>query len=301
MTARGVGELIAGVATAHAAAADGRPAVLTGLVGRGIGLSRSPAMHQREGARLGLRCTYGLLDLDLTDLADDALGEVLRQASEAGFAGLNVTHPFKQRVLSHLTSMSPEAAAIGAVNTVVFSGSERIGHNTDCWGFSESFRRDMVGADLSNVVLLGAGGGGAAVAHALLQLGVERLAIHDADPLRAASLVASLDGRFPAAVCAAGDVAEALADASGVVNATPVGMHKYPGLPIPPGILASRHWVADIVYFPAETELLRAARARGCRVLAGTGMAVHQAVRAFELFTGVAPDREHMARHFEAA
>jgi shikimate dehydrogenase len=94
------------------------------------------------------------------------------------------------------------------------------------------------------------------------------------------------------------DIAAAFAQASGVVNATPVGMAKYPGLPFAPALLSSRHWVAEIIYFPAETALLRLARELGCRTLSGLGMAVNQAVRAFALFTGIAPDPASMTRYF---
>ncbi len=285
----------------HRTAVAEAHAVLIGLVGRGIASSRSPAMHQREAERLGMRCTYALVDFDRSELDDTALGHVMVAAEANGFAGVNVTHPFKQAVIPYLTDLAPEAAAIGAVNTVVFDAGRRIGHNTDCWGFAESFRRDMAGCSLRQVLQFGAGGGGAAVAHGLLEMGAESLDIHDADRRRAAQLAHALSERFGRAVVAASDLASALNRATGVVNATPVGMHKYPGVPFDTGLLRPGQWVADIVYFPPATELLNRARSLGCRTLAGTGMAVFQAVKAFELFTGVAPDREAMIRHFEAA
>lgn len=276
-------------------------AVLIGLVGRGIASSRSPVMHQREGERLGMRTTYALIDFDAAQLLDNTLGDVLAAAEAAGFAGVNVTHPFKQAVVRHLSDLAPEAAAIGAVNTVVFENGRRTGHNTDSWGFAESFRREMDGCSLKDVLLFGAGGGGAAVGHALLELGTETLDIHDADDARAVRLAEALSERFGRAVVAVQDANSAIGRATGVVNATPVGMAKYPGTPFDAVQLRPAHWVADIVYFPAATELLGRARALGCRTLAGTGMAVFQAVKAFELFTGVAPDRDAMIRHFEAA
>jgi shikimate dehydrogenase len=270
-------------------------AVSVGLVGRGIGASRSPAMHQREGARLGMRYAYTLIDLDRLGLEDSALAEVVAAAEELGFAGLNVTHPFKQSVIPFLTDLSPEASAIGAVNTVVFKDGRRTGHNTDSWGFAESFREGMSGCSLANVLQFGAGGAGAAVAHALLDLGVERLAVHDTAPARAALLAETLGPR----VTALSDAGSSFGRATGIVNTTPVGMAKYPGVPFAPGLLSARHWVAEIIYFPVETELLGLARQSGCRTLSGIGMAVYQAVRAFELFTGAKPDRSAMRRYFE--
>jgi shikimate dehydrogenase len=279
--------------------ADG--ATLAGLIGRGIRESRTPGMHEAEGARLGLRYRYRLLDFDQLHLDDGALGELVRAAPEAGFAGLNVTHPFKEHVLASLDTLSPEADAIGAVNTVVLRGGRRVGHNTDSFGFSESFRRSMSGASLDDVVLVGAGGAGMAVAHALLRLGARHLTIVDIVPAKAAALCSKLAPTFGAErLHIAREVDAAIRETSGVVNASPMGMAKYPGLPIPVASLRPDLWIADIVYFPAETPLLRAAREAGCRTLAGTGMAIFQAVKAFELITAVAPDADEMARHFDS-
>jgi shikimate dehydrogenase len=293
--------LVDNIAKRHAAPLPGTKSVLVGLVGRGIELSRSPRMHQREGERLGLLYTYALLDFDVHGLHDSALAEVVTTAEAAGFSGLNITHPFKQRIVEILGDLSPEAASIGAVNSVVFSGGRRTGHNTDCWGFVQSFRRQMAGCPLDVAILLGAGGGGAAVAHALLELGVQQLQIFDPDHGRAARLVLRISQRFRNAVVPLTGLGDAMKRASGVVNATPLGMRKHPGTPIDPRLLTPRHWVADIVYFPAETQLLRSARQIGCRTLTGAGMAVYQAVKAFELFTGIAADPDAMTRHFEAA
>jgi len=282
-------------------AASASVGVVAGLLGRGIQSSRTPAMHEREGARLGLRYSYVLVDFDRLGLPDAALGQVVEAAGRLGFAGLNVTHPFKQSVLSHLDRLDAETEIIGAVNTVVLGDGAPVGHNTDCRGFVDSFGESMSGSALERVVQFGAGGAGAAVGYALMVLGVADLAIVDAEPSRAERLAARLAACFEGRVRAVDPSAAALGAADGIVNTTPVGMLKYPGTPLPPGLLSPGQWVADIIYFPAETELLRAARARGCRTLSGAGMAVHQAVRAFELFTGMPADAGAMAAHFEAA
>ena len=281
----------------------GRPkggAIVVGLLGRGIGASRSPIMHEREGARLGLNYAYRLIDFDWLRLEDSALGDVIAAAEELGFAGLNVTHPFKQSVIPFLQELSPEAEAIGAVNTVVIKDGRRTGHNTDSWGFAESFRREMPDCALTDVLQFGAGGAGAAVAYALLEMGAARVNIFDKAAPRAAELAARLEARFGPRVQATTDPKNALRCARGVVNATPVGMEKYPGLPFDGTLLSPDQWVAEIIYFPAETSLLRLARARGCRTLPGLGMAIYQALRAFALFTGLQPDRAAMAAHFAA-
>lgn len=277
-----------------------RPDAITiGLVGRGIGASLSPLMHEREGARQGLDYRYHLIDFDILGLEDAQLHAVLAEARTLGFSGLNVTYPFKQAVLPLLDGLAPDAAAIGAVNTVVL-GERIIGHNTDCWGFAESFRQGLPGVARGTVLQLGSGGAGAAVAQALLQCGVDRLSIYDTEPGRAPALASRLRSQLGANVEAVDDPAIAR-EADGIVNATPVGMTKLPGLPIAADLVEARHWVADVVYFPLDTGLVRLARERGCRVLPGGGMAVFQAVRAFELFAGIKPDADAMAAVFRAA
>jgi shikimate dehydrogenase len=152
---------------------------------------------------------------------------------------------------------------------------------------------------LHRVLQLGAGGAGSAVAHAALTIGVERLAIFDTDSDRARGLVSRLDARFGGGrAIAATDVKAGLVDADGLIHATPMGMAKHPGLSFPAKLLRPELWVAEIVYFPLETELLRKAKALGCRCLDGGGMAVFQAAGAFRLFTGISPDVNRMQQNF---
>ncbi len=274
---------------------------LIGLIGQGIGGSLSPVMHEQEGRLQGFNYVYRRLDLDVLGMSVDALPQLLEMAERMGYDGLNITHPCKQRVIEHLDSLSDDARALGAVNTVRFAHGKRSGHNTDWSGFAKSFRRGLAGVSLARVVQLGAGGAGAAVAHAALMLGADALTVFDVEPARAAALAADLQARFPkAAVAAGGSLEDAMAAATGLIHATPTGMAKHPGLPLPAALLASRPWVADIVYFPLETELIRVAREMGCQTLPGGGMAVYQAVDAFEIFTGREPDAERMFSHFES-
>ena len=275
--------------------------VLTGLIGRGIGQSRSPAMHEAEGAANGLRYTYRLFDMDQPDMAGLSLADVLNRAEADGFAGLNITFPFKIDVIDHLHFLSDNARKVGAVNTVVFRDGKRYGHNTDLWGYAQGFRTGMTDVALDRVLLLGAGGAGVAVANALFDLGVKSLWIHDTNDARRDALVVALADLYGADRVSGTDSASlASLTVNGVVNATPVGMAKLPGSPFPKDLLRPDMWVSDIVYFPLETQLLADARAAGCRVLPGSGMAVYQAVRAFELFTGIAPDAARMKRVFES-
>lgn len=273
--------------------------LICGLIGFGIQGSLTPAMHEREGAEQGMRYVYKRIDLDKLGLGVEALPELLTAAERMGFAGLNITYPCKQAIIPLLTELSDDARALGAVNTVVLRDGKRIGHNTDCSGYAEGFRRGLPGAKLDRAVQLGAGGAGAAVAHAVLSLGVQQLTLFDVDQNRAAELAASLSERFGAGRAVAGtDLPAAMAAADGLVHCTPTGMAKLPGLPLPAELLHPALWVSEIVYFPLETELLRVAKAKGCRVLNGGGMAVFQAVDAFRLFTGAEPNAERMLAHF---
>ena len=282
------------------AAATSGPTVLVGLLGKGIQLSRTPAMHEAEGRALGIPYVYRLLDTDRMRPPLSEVPDILRLAEDLGFSGLNVTFPYKQVVLPLLDELSPAARSIGSVNTVVFRDGRRFGHNTDMWGFAESFRRGLPGVARGHVLLLGAGGAGAAVAHALLESGVERLSIADTQAERAQALAARLSGFFGDGRCDASEAAAVAPSVDGIVNATPVGMAKLPGTPVDPALIGAGTWVADIIYFPLETELLRLARLKGCRTLPGDGMALFQAVRAFELFSGARPDTDRMRAAFVA-
>ncbi len=278
-----------------------RQRILLGLIGAGIGRSLTPAMHEQEGDASGLRCLYQIIDLDALGKTADDVPALLDAAEAMGFSGLNITYPAKQKIIPLLDDVSDEARAIDAVNTVVLRDGKRIGHNTDWSGFAEAFRRSLPGVALGRVVQLGAGGAGAATAHAALEMGVEELTVFDVDPARAADLAAALCARFgPGRASAGADLAAAMARADGLIHATPTGMAKHPGLPLPAELLRPAMWVSEIVYFPLQTALLKAADAIGCRTMNGGGMAVFQAVHAFELFTGVAPDSARMLAHFAA-
>ena len=278
-----------------------QPTLLLGLIGADIQASRTPAMHEGEAEAHGVRCVYQLIDLEQLGLGQDALPDLVMAAERMGFSGLNVTHPCKQTVIPLLTELSDDARALGAVNTVVLGQGKRVGHNTDWWAFRQSFRSAFPDVPIGRVVQLGAGGAGAATAYATLEMGGGELTIVDVAPGRARILAARLAGLFPGRVHAGEDLVSALATADGLIHATPTGMAGHPGLPLPAELLRPELWVAEIVYFPLETELLHAARRLGCRTSDGSGMAVYQAAEAFRLFTGLQPDVSRMRGYFAAA
>lgn len=271
-----------------------------GLVGEGISASLTPAMQEREGRESGLQVSYRIIDAGRLGLGADDLPALLDWAERLGFDGLNVTHPFKQAVLPLLDDLSDDAADLGAVNTVVLQDGRRLGRNTDWSGYGAAFRAALPDAVHDRAVVVGAGGAGVAVGYGLLEQGAEHVAVLDSDPERAEACAIRLAKRYgDDRVTPVTDLARALEGAQGVVNATPVGMHGHPGSSVPESLLRPDLWVSDVVYFPLDTELVRTARARGCRVVPGGGMAVHQAVGAFEYFTGRRADADRMSRHFE--
>lgn len=255
-----------------------------------------------EGRAHGLQYVYRPIDLTALELDLEDLRLVLNWAEMLGFDALNITHPCKREVIQFLDDVDPVAKALGAVNTVLFTAEGRIGYNTDTTGFERAFQIGLPGVATDRVVLLGAGGAGAAVGDALLRTGVANLTIIDLDRERAEEVATDLAARHAASVRARGfeDLATILDDSSGIVQCTPIGMHHHPGTPFDVELLRPDHWVADIVYRPLETELLRAARARGCRTMDGGLMAVSQAADAFQLVTGRDPDLDRMQAHFQS-
>jgi shikimate dehydrogenase len=270
--------------------------VLLGLIGAPIKHSASPAMHEAAAASLGWRCTYHLVEIAGADTA--RLRAMLEGVRTLGFAGVNVTYPYKEIVPKLLDRLSPGAARIGAVNTVVVEGDELVGHNTDATGFARACQ-EMIG-DLAGqtVALIGAGGVGRASAIALADLGVAALRLVDRDIAKAEALAASLTPHLTIEVSAS--IADALDGADGLVNGTPVGMLPNRDTPVPAEILHPDLWVADAVYTPLWTPLLLAARARGCRVMTGREFNIFQAMDAFRLFTGAEPSRDAMSAAFDA-
>src|SRR5688572_4678261 len=242
---------------------------LVGLIGANIQKSLSPVLHEDAFAAAGIRGHYHLMDLD--QLPGRKLADLLGAARAAGFAGVNVTFPCKEAVVPLLDEVSAEAREIGSVNTVTIDASGRTtGHNTDRIGFRRGLEEGIGGAAVAgkSVVLVGAGGAGRAVAFGLFDLGAGRRKIYDRDRRGGAALAAHLIMRYGRGRYEPLDTfPPALHDAAGIVNATPVGMLGFPGMPVPADAIQPAQWVADIVYTPLETALVKAARASGARTV----------------------------------
>jgi quinate/shikimate dehydrogenase (NAD+) len=269
--------------------------VLTGLLGAPIAQSASPAMHERAAEALGLRCHYQLIEV--AGAGRDELKLLLEGVRRLGFAGINVTYPYKEAVVDLLDELSPGAAKISAVNAVVVRDGRLIGHNTDTSGFARAVAQLVTSSSQGAVAVIGAGGVGKAIAFALADLGVAELRLFDTAPAKAAQLAAQLEGHARTHV--AGSVEDALRGVVGVVNGSPVGMRPNLGTPVPDGLLHGGLWVADAVYSPLWTPLLLAAKAKGATVMTGRELAIYQAADAFELFTGQVPSTAEMGTAFD--
>jgi shikimate dehydrogenase len=268
---------------------------LTGLIGAPIAHSAAPAMHEQAAHDLGVRCHYQLIEVAGADR--DKLRALLDGVRHLGFAGVNVTYPYKEAVVGLLDDLSPDAAAMGAVNTVVVRDNRLIGYNTDSSGFARAAAGLVAASPRGSVALIGAGGVGKAIAFALATLGVAELRIFDTDRARAENLAGLLPARGRTVV--ADSVQEAAKGAVGLVNATPVGMPPSRESPVPETLVHGGLWVADAVYYPLWTPLLIAARAAGARVMTGRELAIHQAADAFELFTSLKPSADVMGQAFD--
>ena len=276
--------------------------MLVGLLGANIQGSMSPSLFADAFAAAGIDGYYHLLD---ADRLPGRLPQLYEAIKTAGFIGANVTFPFKQEIIALLDAVDPSAAQVGAVNTVVFAPDGRsTGYNFDRAGWRNSFVESIgsAGAKDATVVQIGAGGAGRAVAFALMDLGVADLVLHDLDTARANALKADLSQHYGPSRCRlAQDLERDIVAATGVVNATQVGMRGFPGNPVPVAALKAAHWAADVIYTPLQTEFLKAAAAKGARTLNGSGMCVHQAVEVFRQLTGVTPDPVRLHRTFATA
>ena len=262
------------------------PAILLGLIGDNIGRSRSPLLHRLAGRLCGLDVVYKpLIPADMR-LDFDAVFEGCRAG---GYRGINITYPYKEKVVAKLRVDDPRVAAIGACNTVLFGEGKPLGFNTDYSGFIAAYRGAFPGSAPGIVAMAGAGGVGRAIGFALGELGADVLKLFDRDRAKAEALAEALGCAVPnMRVVIAKSVDEAASGTDGLINCTPLGMAGYPGTAIPKSVMRGRRWAFDAVYTPVETEFLHDARASGLETLSGYELFFHQGVDAFRLFTGCA-------------
>lgn len=262
--------------------------VCIGLIGQALQTSRLSLAHASEGRALGLDLHVDSIDPMEMKRARPGLREMLDTIELAGFAGALVSAPYNREAVGEVDDLSETARSIGAVTTIAFRNGVRLGHNSISWALAETLRRGLALNRLNRVLIVGAGATGAAVAHALGQLDVGEIMIHDADPIQAELLASRCNG------VVAFDIASALAQCDGVVNATQIGRADLTGLSLPVDLLHDGHWVADLIDNPFDTPLVRAARELGCTVIDGVSTATYKTIHDFHLLTGRAPNVSRM-------
>ena len=258
---------------------------LAGVIGSPVGHSRSPILHGTWLKQYRLPGHYVPLHVEADDLE-----RVLRAMPAMGFVGANVTIPHKEAALALADEVSDTARQIGASNTLSFREGRIYADNTDAYGFIQNLRdgAPVWRPEQSRALVIGAGGAARAVLIALIQAGVPEILLTNRTLSRAESLARALTG--PIRVVDWESFAQVLPQAGLVVNTTSLGMDGQPPMGFPAEALHPESVVTDIVYTPLETQLLRDAKARGCHVVDGLGMLLHQAVPGFERWFGHRPE-----------
>lgn len=262
-----------------------------GLIGKGISRSQSARLHVLLGRMCGMDVTYEYLDSDMIKNFD--LIKQLTTCAETGYAGVNVTHPYKTSARKLITPRKRLPEALGSVNTVVFREDGWCGDNTDFVGFMRGYRGQFGDARPGTVLQMGAGGVGLATAFGLRGLGANKILIHDKDTSRGEELVATLvAANANAAFVGEDDLSDAVRASDGLINCTPVGMNQYPGCPFDADLFGGQKWAFDAVYTPVQTAFLRAAAKSGIDVMTGFELFFFQGIEAFEVFSGVEIDAD---------
>jgi shikimate dehydrogenase len=260
------------------------PTIRLGLIGDNIVASRSPALHRLAGRLCGLDVRYDLLVPRELKLDFDAVFDLARSE---GYRGLNITYPYKERVLARIRIDDPIAGSIAACNTIVFEDGGAIGTNTDYIGFLGAYRAGFGPSTPGRVAMAGCGGVGKAIAFALAVLGAKALHLFDPASSKADELARALALAHPAlAVQIAGTMAQACDGADGLVNCTPLGMVGNDGNAFAGIAMGGATWAFDAIYTPTNTPFLLAARAAGLPILSGYELLLHQGVACFRIFTG---------------
>jgi shikimate dehydrogenase len=264
-----------------------------GLIGDNIAASRAPDLHHAAARLCGIDVNYERLVPRDLGLSFDA---VVDRARSDGLRGLNITYPYKERILPRVTIDAAAVQAIGACNTVLF-GEPTLGMNTDYTGFVAAYRERFGGAAPGVVAIAGCGGAGKAVGFALASLGSTSMRLFDADHAKARGLQAAL-GEFRGGldVAATASLPEACEGATGLINCTPLGMVGYGGNAFAGIPVKGRTWIFDAVYTPLETPFLREGKAAGIETLSGYELFLYQGIHAFKLFTGHDVDGRELRR-----
>lgn len=271
--------------------------MMLGLIGLSIQKSSSPAMHEMLGELYNLPVSYQLNEPVRN--TPEAFSATLQEMRSEGYDGSNVTYPFKQIALNHCSSVDAAAKQVGATNTLKISDTEIHGYNTDYTGFISAYRHRMGDQPAGKVLLIGAGGVGRAVAFGLFELGTTEVVIYDLYPASATSLADAINAAgFTASIISEDQLDTMAAKCDGLVNCTPIGHYKTPGIPISAAAIGRQKWAFDAIYTPIDTEFLKCCTNAGMKIVSGFDLFFYQALNAFEIFTGTKPEPEKVMTEY---
>lgn len=270
-----------------------------GLIGNSIAKSKAPELHRFLGTIHGIDVTYELFDP--VDSSQRAFEKTLNEVINQGLDGCNITFPFKQIALSKSEEQDPACVLVGSTNTLKFDNTISA-TNTDFSGFKRAITHRLSEEPIGKALLLGAGGVGRAVAFGVAQLSQQPVYIYDPSIDRANDLAHSLKQRgFESEVVHPNNIDEYATSVQGILNCSPIGHYKTPGIPLKTSLIGNQSWVFDAVYTPLKTPLIEAALNRNLNIISGLDLFFYQGLDAFEFWTDIAVDEHEVRKEFIVA
>ena len=254
-----------------------------GLIGNNISSSNAPDIHIRLAKIFQIPLKYLLFDLK--DKEENYFAVLLEELRVAGFKGVNVTFPFKEKVIKHVDIISENSRNVGSANTLIFR-KKITAQNTDYTGFLKTYNFHFGKNTPGTILVLGAGGVSRAVTFALAFLGVEKIFLIDKDEIKAKSLSKDLSIlNINCVVTKLDQLEKYLSSFDGIINCTPVGHYDFPGCPLGNLMPNKKQWIFDVVYTPAKTNFIKKGEQVGAKIISGIDLFIFQAIDAFLYFT----------------
>ena len=268
-----------------------------GLIGHNIATSQAPDIHRRLGDLFGIYVSYELFDLK--SKKESYLFDLLKELKTNGFTGVNVTFPFKEKVLKYADKIHQSSSDVKSANTIIFQ-KNTIAYNTDYSGFIKSYNFHFNKKRPTKILVVGVGGVGRAIAFALSSLGVKELCILDTDIKKGEKILRELDRQ--AINCSLLDYTQLeskISSFDGIINCTPLGHYDFPGCSLRNLEITNRQWLYDVVYTPAKTIFLNKGELVGSKLISGIDLFIFQALDAFLLFSNNKFNQQDILKHVD--
>ena len=265
-----------------------------GLIGKNIQSSQAPDIHQRLGKLFNVPLSYKIYDLNENDKIN--LSDQVSVLKKMDFSGVNITFPFKEEVMKHADIINFSSSTVKSSNTLLFK-ENIVAENTDYTGFLRSYEFHFNKKKPKKILVLGGGGVGRAITFVLGSLDVEHIYLYEKDKLRGQKLIKDLEFlKINCTLINSNKLEKTLLEVQGIVNCTPVGHFDFPGCPLGELMPSSHHWIFDVVYTPAKTDLLKKGEKVGAKMISGIDLFIFQALDAFLLFCGDKIDKNHISK-----